>query len=119
MVLLIHVRVSCSSLTLGHDGDALGVDGAQVGVLEESDEVGLSRLLQGEDGGSLEAEIVLEVLRNLADEALERKLADQKISRLLWRASKPRQRGTMRHGAQRREANSLRADCRPLLMCVH
>jgi hypothetical protein len=27
---------------LGHDGDALGVDGAQVGVLEEADQVGLS-----------------------------------------------------------------------------
>ena len=26
---------------LGHDGDTLGVDGAQVGVLEETDEVSL------------------------------------------------------------------------------
>jgi len=37
------------------------VDGAEVGVLEESDQVGLSGLLQGKDGGALEAEIVLEV----------------------------------------------------------
>jgi hypothetical protein len=29
----------------GHDGDALGVQGAQVGVFEEADEVGLGRLL--------------------------------------------------------------------------
>ena len=30
----------------GHDGDPLGVDGAQVGVLEEADQVGLGSLLQ-------------------------------------------------------------------------
>ena len=30
---------------LGHDGHALGVDGAQVGVLEEADQVGLGSLL--------------------------------------------------------------------------
>ena len=37
-----------------HDGDPLGVDGAQVGVLEEADEVGLAGLLQGHHGGALE-----------------------------------------------------------------
>ena len=31
---------------LGHDGDPLGVDGAEVGVLEEGDEVGLGGFLQ-------------------------------------------------------------------------
>ena len=31
---------------LGHDGDPLGVDGAQVGVLEEAHEVGLRCLLK-------------------------------------------------------------------------
>jgi hypothetical protein len=31
---------------LGHDGDPLGVDGAQVGVLEQADQVGHRRLLQ-------------------------------------------------------------------------
>ena len=31
---------------LGHDGDPLGVDGAEVGVLEERDEVGLGGFLQ-------------------------------------------------------------------------
>ena len=30
---------------LGHDGDTLGVDGAQVGVLEQPDQVGLTGLL--------------------------------------------------------------------------
>ena len=31
---------------LGHDGDPLGVDGAQVGVLKEADQVGLGSLLK-------------------------------------------------------------------------
>ena len=31
---------------LGHDGDTLGVDGAQVGVLEQTDQVGLASLLK-------------------------------------------------------------------------
>jgi histone H3 len=52
---------------LGLDGDTLGVDGAQVGVLEEGDEVRLDRLLEGADGGRLEAEIALEVLSDFTD----------------------------------------------------
>lgn len=36
---------------LGLDGDTLGVDGAQVGVLKERDEVGLDGLLESADGG--------------------------------------------------------------------
>lgn len=52
---------------LGLDGDTLGVDGAQVSVLEERDEVGLDRLLEGTDGGGLEAEVALEVLGNLTN----------------------------------------------------
>ncbi len=34
---------------LGHDGDSLGVDGAEVGVFEESNHVGLRSLLESED----------------------------------------------------------------------
>ena len=49
------------------DGDTLGVDGAQVGVLEEGDEVRLDRLLEGADGGRLEAEVGLEVLGDLTN----------------------------------------------------
>ena len=44
---------------LGEDGDALGVDGAEVGVLEETDEVRLSSFLKRQDGVALEAEIGL------------------------------------------------------------
>jgi len=68
---------------LWHDGHALGVDGAQVGVLEESDQVGLASLLQGHDGGGLEAKVSLEVLGDLSHQALEGQLADEQFSALL------------------------------------
>ena len=65
------------------DGDTLGVDGAQVGVLEEGDEVSLNGLLERTDGGALEAEVGLEVLGDLTDKTLERQLADEELGRLL------------------------------------
>ena len=68
---------------LGHDGDTLGVDGAQVGVLEETDQVGFAGLLKSHDGGALEAELGLEVLSDLTDQALEGQLADEKLGALL------------------------------------
>ena len=68
---------------LGHDGDTLGVDGAQVGVLKQTDEVSLAGLLEGHDGRALEAEVSLEVLGDLTDETLEGELADEKLSGFL------------------------------------
>ena len=59
------------------------MDGAEVGVLEEGDEVGLDGLLKGADGGGLEAEVRLEVLSDLTDKALEGQLADEELGRLL------------------------------------
>ena len=35
---------------LGLDGDTLGVDGAEIGVLEKRDEVSLNGLLESADG---------------------------------------------------------------------
>ena len=78
----------CGSLTtqttgeldiLGLDGDTLGVDGAQVGVLKEGDEVGLNGFLKRADGRALEAEIGLEVLCDFSDKTLEWKLADEEL----------------------------------------
>jgi hypothetical protein len=68
---------------LGLDGDTLGVDGAKVGVLKEGDEVGLDGLLESTDSRGLEAEVRLELLRNLTNETLEGELADQELGRLL------------------------------------
>ena len=41
---------TCQLDVLRHNGHALGVDGAQVRVLEEADQVGLGGFLQGQDG---------------------------------------------------------------------
>jgi hypothetical protein len=59
------------------------VDGAQVGVLEETDEVSLRSLLESEDGRGLETEVRLEVLGDLTHQALERKLAEEELGGLL------------------------------------
>ena len=59
------------------------MDGGKVGVLEEANKVSLSRLLESQDGRSLESEISLEVLGNLTNQSLEREFADQELSGLL------------------------------------
>ena len=68
---------------LGHDGHTLGMDGTQVGVLKETNQVGLASLLQGHDGRALEAQVSLEVLGDLTDQTLEGQLPDQQLSALL------------------------------------
>ena len=67
----------------GHDGDPLGVDGAQVGVLKQSNKVSLAGLLKSQDSRALEPQVSLEVLGNLSHQTLEGKLADEKLSGLL------------------------------------
>jgi hypothetical protein len=52
-------------------------------TFEQRDKVGLNSLLECTDGGGLESEIGLEVLRNLSDETLEGKLANQELGGFL------------------------------------
>ena len=59
------------------------MDGAKVGVLEETNEVSLGGFLEGEDGGALESEVVLVLSSDLADESLEGELADEELGALL------------------------------------
>ena len=56
---LSKTRISLGSLAtdtsgkldvLGHDGHSLGMDSTQVGILKESDEIGLAGFLEGHDG---------------------------------------------------------------------
>ena len=63
---------------LGHDGDSLGMDGAQVGVLKQTNKVSLASLLEGHDSRGLESEVSLEVLSDLPDQTLERKLQERR-----------------------------------------
>ena len=70
---------------LGHDGRSLGMDGEQIGVLEEADQVRLRCFLKGQNCGSLEAETgivfseVCVVLCNLTHKPLKRQLAEDKL----------------------------------------
>ena len=68
---------------LGHDGDSLGVDGAQVSVLEKTHQVGLGSFLKSHHGRGLKPQVGLEVLGDLSHQPLEGQLADEKLSRLL------------------------------------
>ena len=68
---------------LGHDGNSLGVDGAQVGILKQSHQVGLAGFLQSHHGGALEAQVSLEVLGDLTNETLEGELSDEELGGLL------------------------------------
>jgi hypothetical protein len=78
--------VRCATKTFQRkltDGDTLGVDGAEIGILKEGNKVSLNGFLESTNGGRLEAEIRLEVLSNLTNETLEWELSDEKLSRFL------------------------------------
>lgn len=74
---------ACKLDVLWHDGDTLGVDGAQVGVLKKTDQVSFAGLLKSHDGRALESEFSLEVLGDFSDQALEWELTDEKLGALL------------------------------------
>src|SRR5256885_7309560 len=68
----------------GHDGHSARVDGHDVDILEQSDQVRLGRLLERLDGRHLPAErLQVQLVPDLADESGEWQLAQQQVSRLL------------------------------------
>ena len=68
---------------LWHDGDTLGVDSAQVGVLEKTDQVSFACLLKSQYGRALETQISLEVLGDFTYKTLEWQFPDEELSALL------------------------------------
>ena len=71
------------------------MDGCQVGVLKQANQVGLSGLLQGQDGTALKAQVRLEVLGNLTNQALEGqlpagRLTGSAVDSLVWLADSRR-----------------------------
>jgi hypothetical protein len=68
---------------LWHDGDTLGVDSAQVGVLEQSYEVCFASLLKSQHSRALESQISLKVLGDFTNKTLEWQFPDQKLGALL------------------------------------
>ena len=73
----------CELHVFRHDGDAPRVDGAQVCVFEEEDEIRLGGLLQRCDGCRLEAEVAVEVLRDLLHQPLEGLPRDEAVGGVL------------------------------------
>jgi len=59
------------------------VNRAEVGVLEQSNEVGFCSFLKRGNGATLKPQISLEVLRNFPHESLKRKLSDEKLGAFL------------------------------------
>ena len=67
---------------------------AQIGVLEESNQVSLGDLLKSLNGAALEPEIGPELLSDLFHHPLERKLPDQKLRALLVFPNLPQSHGS-------------------------
>ena len=62
-----------------HDRDSLGVDGAEVGVLEEANQVGFRCFLKSEHCLRLESDVVLDVSCQVLHDSLEWQLADEQV----------------------------------------
>ena len=59
------------------------MDGAQVGVLKETNKVSLTSLLESHDSRGLESKVSLEVLGNFSHQTLEWQFSDEELSGLL------------------------------------
>ena len=59
------------------------MDGAEVSVLEEADEVSFGGFLKGSDGAGLESEVTAESGGDFSNEPLEWELPDEEVSALL------------------------------------
>jgi hypothetical protein len=68
---------------LGHYGDALGMDGTEVSVFEQTNQARFRRLLQRQNRMALEPQVRLKILSNLTDQPLEWQLLYQKLRTLL------------------------------------
>lgn len=65
------------------DGDTLAMDGTEVGIFKERDQVGLGGALQGQDSGRLEAKVATKIGGNFTHKTLEGQLANEEVRRLL------------------------------------
>ena len=103
---------SCQLDVFGHNGDPLCVNGAEIGVFEEADQVCLRRFLQGSNRCALETQVGLEILGDFTYQSLEGQLSDEQLSRFLVSSDFTKSNGTrsvtMRflHSSSRRGALS-------------
>jgi len=81
---------SCQLDVLWHDGDPLGVDGAKICVLEETDQVSFGGFLESCDSSRLESQVGLEVLGDFTDQSLEWQLSDEQFGGFLVSSDLPK-----------------------------
>ena len=68
---------------LWHDGHTLGMDGAKVGIFEETNYICLGSFLQSANGSRLESEVLAKILSDFTNKTLEWELSDQELGPLL------------------------------------
>ena len=64
---------------LWHDSHSLGMDSAQVGVLKQRNQVGLSCFLEGKHCLTLESDFLFELGGDLSHQSLEGKFSDEQV----------------------------------------
>ncbi|KYM95956.1 hypothetical protein ALC62_13404, partial [Cyphomyrmex costatus] len=79
----LSANTTCQLDILRHDSNSLSMNGAEIGVFKQTNEISLASLLQRHNSRALETKIRFEVLSNLTDETLERQFTDQQFSALL------------------------------------
>ena len=84
----------CQLDVLWHDSHSLGVNSSQVGVFEETYEVGLGSFLKSHYSRRLEPKVSLEILGNFSHQTLERQFADQQFGTLLVTTDFTKSHGT-------------------------
>ena len=71
---------SCEHHVFSHDRLSLRVDGTQVSVFEDTNDVGFSGFLQRNDSLALEAQVGVKLLGDVLDESLERSAGNNGIN---------------------------------------
>uniref|UniRef100_A0A915AQ33 Uncharacterized protein n=1 Tax=Parascaris univalens TaxID=6257 RepID=A0A915AQ33_PARUN len=74
---------ACQLDIFRHNGHSFGVDGAKVGILEKTNEVRLTGLLERKNCRRLETQICFEILSDLSYKTLEGQFTDKKFRRFL------------------------------------
>ena len=64
---------------LGHDSHSLGMDSAEVGVLKQRNQIGLSSFLESKNCLALEPDFLLELGGDFSHQSLEGELSDQQV----------------------------------------
>ncbi|KAL9329731.1 hypothetical protein ACSQ67_004734 [Phaseolus vulgaris] len=68
---------------LGHNCDPFSMNGTEVSIFKESNQVGLSGFLKSRNGTALESQIRFEVLCDFTNQTLKGEFSDQKLCALL------------------------------------